>query len=112
MHWFAIVVFIVGALVQGRVEPFDEILGRGYTHVANDGVYGIIVDGRYAPRFFSDKRRETIEAYWTPAVDDIAIVEELLKSVRERDSVNVRERVRESNHLAGRARVDALVTRW
>ena len=111
MQWFAIVVFVVGALVQGRVEPFDEVLGRGYAYAANDGVYGIVIDARYAPRFFSDKQRKTIEGYWTPTMDDIALVENLLRKVRMDDVTRTRERARESGQLAGRARVDELVTR-
>lgn len=111
MHWFAIGMFIVGALVQGRVEPFEGTPGHGYTYAAKDGVYGIIVDARYAPRLFSDNQRKAIEGYWTPTIDDIAIVEELLKSVRKGDSVYARERVGEGDHLAGRARVDELVSR-
>lgn len=111
MHWFAIVMFIVGGLAQGRVEPFDELLGRGYTYAANNGVYGIVVDARYAPRLFSDNRRETIEGYWTPAPDDIAVVENLLRSVRTGELANARERIRESSDRTGRARIDELVTR-
>lgn len=111
MHWFAIAMLVIGALVQAKVEPFEEVLGRGYTYVANDGVYGIIIDERYAPRLFSDSRRETIDGYWTPAADDIAAVEEMLKSVRKGDFVYARERALEKDRLVGRARVDELVSR-
>ena len=111
MHVLAIVIFIVGVLVQGRVEPFEELPGRGFTYAVNDGAYGIIIDARYAPRFFSDSQRETIEGYWTPTVEDIARVEKLLRPVRADDVTRTRERARENAHLAGRARVDALVSR-
>lgn len=111
MHWFAIAVFVVGALVQGRVEPFEEILGRGFTYAGNDGVYGIIIDARYAPRLFNENQRETIESYWTPTFDDIARVEKLLRSVRQDDVTHARERASENAHLAGQALVDELVSR-
>ena len=111
MHLLAIVTLIVGVLAQGKLEPFEEILGRGYTYAANDGVYGIIIDARYAPRLFSNSQRETIDGYWTPTIDDIALVEKLLRPVRMDDFMRTHERARESGHLAGRSRVDELVSR-
>jgi len=111
MHWFAITLFILGALVQGRVEPFDEVLGRGYTYVASGGAYGIVIDERYAPRFFSEISRERNDGYWTPTSKDVAIVEDLLKGVREGDSEHAFERTLEREDESGRRLVDELVSR-
>lgn len=110
----AIVMFIIAVLIQGRIEPFDQpLLGPGYTMVANQGVYGIVIDERFGPRFFSERRRESIDGYWTPEADDIAMVEDLIRSKRPGDGQQARERgaERPPGDRERIARIEALVSR-
>jgi hypothetical protein len=45
------------------LEPFAEVLGRGYTYVATNGVYGIIIDEAFAPRLVYESNRDEVEGY-------------------------------------------------
>jgi hypothetical protein len=115
MAVWAFLVLVVSTLVTARVEPFDETLGRGYDYVVTDGVYGIIVDEAFAPRFINERAREEVEGYWTPTRDDVTRAEDLVRRERGSDRRDDRERAREAyaDRLAvgGRVAVDSAVSR-
>lgn len=87
MPLIAIAVFIVLVLSQGHMPPFDRVLGPGYTLVATHGLYGIIIDDRFAPRFLEPQDAGAVVAYWTPATGDIAQAETLLEPLRPGDGI-------------------------
>lgn len=110
MAVLAVTVLIIGALSSARIEPFEEALGRGYSYVVTDGVYGIIIDDAYVPRQVN-ANRDDIDGFWTPTAEDIARAEELLLEVRGSDREDTLSRRREDPGLTAREAVDALVTR-
>lgn len=81
MPLVAIAIFIALALSQGHVAPFDRALGPGYTLVATDDAYGIVIDARFAPRFLGPADRKDA-AGWTPTRSDIVAAEQLLRPRR------------------------------
>lgn len=115
MAVFALVVLVVSMLVTARVEPFDETIGRGYDYVVTDGIYGIIIDEAFAPRFVNENRRAEVDRYWTPTREDVARAEDLLRKERGTDRQADRERARDeyADRLAvgGRAAIDDAVSR-
>jgi len=90
MPAIAIAIFVMLALSQGHIAPFDRALGPGYALVAIGGVYGIVIDARFVPRFLppQDGEREP----WTPDRDDIARAETLLAPLRPDDRRDVQPR--------------------
>lgn len=115
MAVWAVIVLLVGAMISARVEPFDETFGRGYDYVVTDGIYGIIIDEAFAPRFVNERDRDAIDGYWTPTPEDVARAEELVRGERGVDRQDDRERAqaRHADLLAagGRAAVDDAVSR-
>lgn len=91
MSVIAIALFVMLALSQGHIEPFERVLGPGYTLVAADGAYGIVIDGRFAPRFLPPTDDQRVET-WTPTEQDIAAAEVLLRPLRPEGSRGVEER--------------------
>jgi hypothetical protein len=87
----AIATFIVLVLGQAQVDPFDGLLGPGYSMVATHGAYGIIIDARYAARFIESSEDEATET-WTPTREDIVAAEELLQPYRSSDAVDAERR--------------------
>ena len=85
MSLVAIALFVMLALSQGHIEPFDRVLGPGYTLVATDGAYGIVIDERFAARFLPPTDGQRVET-WTPAPRDIAAAEMLLRPLRPADT--------------------------
>lgn len=91
MSLVAIALFVMLALSQGHIEPFDRVLGPGYTLVATDGAYGIVIDERFAARFLPPTDGQDVET-WTPAPRDIAAAEMLLRPLRPADSGSTDQR--------------------
>lgn len=81
MPLVAIALFIMLAMSQAHIEPFDRVLGPGYTLVATDGAYGIVIDDRFAARFLPPTDGQQVET-WTPTRQDIAAAEVLLRPLR------------------------------
>lgn len=115
MAVFALVVLVVSMLVTARVEPFDETLGRGYTYAVTDGIYGIIIDEAFAPRFVNENRRDEVDGYWTPTREDVVRAEDLLRRERGTDRQADRERAQdeyaERLAIGGRDAIDDAVSR-
>ncbi len=91
MSLVAIALFVMLALSQGHIEPFDRVLGPGYTLVATDGAYGIVIDERFAARFLPPTDGQRVET-WTPAPRDIAAAEMLLLPLRPADTGSADQR--------------------
>lgn len=115
MAVFALLVFVVSMLVMAHVEPFDESIGRGYDYVVMDGVYGIIIDEAFAPRFVNERDREGVDGYWTPSAADVARAEDLVRTERGTDREDDRERAREHHAdrlaIGGQDAIDDAVSR-
>ncbi|MEJ7900748.1 MAG: hypothetical protein WKF63_02830 [Thermomicrobiales bacterium] len=84
MSLVAIAMFIMLALSQGHIAPFERVLGPGYTLVAANGAYGIIIDERFAPRFLPPNEGRRVKT-WTPTRQDVATAEMLLRPLRPAD---------------------------
>ncbi len=115
MAVLAIIVLIIGAMTSARAEPFDETIGRGYNYVVTDGIYGIIIDEAFAPRFVSERHREEVDDYWTPTREDIVRAEELVRRERGTDREADRERAQEHHAdrlaIGGKDAIDDAVSR-
>ncbi len=88
-----VAIAICTALVMSltHVPPFDTVFGPGYTMVATQGTYGIIIDERFANRFVNAPEGASFEM-WTPSRDDISTAEELLRPYRPDDALDRRTR--------------------
>jgi len=90
-----VVAFVV---VIGQFDDAQDvrIRGYGYTMVAIQGTYGIVIDERFAGRFLGKHEGESFET-WTPSHDDVVAAEELLRVVRPGDAVDAERRDRASS---------------
>jgi len=88
-----VVIAICLALVMSltHVPPFETVFGPGYTTVATQGTYGIIIDERFATRFVNAREGVSFDM-WTPSRDDISTAEELLRPYRPDDALDRRTR--------------------
>lgn len=115
MAVLAIIVLIIGAMISAHVDPFEEVLGKGYSYVVSDGIYGIIIDEAFAARFVHERDRNEIDGYWTPSASDVARAEDLVRRERgtDREADRKRAQERHADRLAvgGRAAVDDAVSR-
>ncbi len=91
MPLVAIAMFIMLALSQGHFAPFERVLGPGYALVATGGAYGIIIDERFAPRFLPPTEGQHVET-WTPARQDVAVAEMLVRPFRPADAGSADQR--------------------
>lgn len=91
MPLVAIAAFIVMVMSQAHIAPFDRVLGPGYTMVATQGTYGIIIDAHFAERFLYLPEGQSAQP-WTPSRDDVAAAEELLRPHRPGDALDGRAR--------------------
>lgn len=119
MAVFALLVFVGSMLATAHVDPFDETIGHGYDYVVTDGIYGIIIDEAFVPRFINATDRDDgphpLNGYWTPSAADVARAEDLLRSERgtDREADRKRAQERHADRLAvgGQAAVDDAVNR-
>lgn len=111
----SLLMVVVTVLSMARVEPFGGVIGGGYDYVVTDGIYGIVIDEAFAPRFVSERRRDEVEGYWTPTREEVARAEQLVRSERGTDRQAYRDLAQEryADRLAvgGRDAIDDAVSR-
>lgn len=87
MPLVAIAMVVVIAMCQSNVLPYDDIPGFGYTMIATQGTYGIIIDARFAEPFVYTHEGQTLET-WTPTREDVSAAESLLRPHRPGDTLD------------------------